>query len=286
MKYKLSKFRMTIPQEIRTKANIDGEGYVDISYDEATGNIIISSQLKPELEVTPEKAVSNNEPKKKSTNKSTKKSTKSAKPRKIEANFEDANKLYKAYFSECGLVVRTKNRYINDFCNDCQGQLAKEWEDRVEVQCKYLKSDFSDVIEQVDKAQENLEKSIQEEIEKVEEVKQEITESANKDKFDEIRKKRKEDISSISNSIKIANKVIDKEIESIEPKQKRGRPKKQSRYSTSTTVLKPVKTGTEKFLNCVDCGEFVSKGFYVDDDFLCKACAVKDFKEFIKRRGM
>lgn len=278
MKYKLNKFRMTIPQEIRSKANIDGNGYIDISFDDNTGNIIISSKLKPETEkVVVKKETKKKEPKKKEPKKEVKKSTKTTKPKKIEANFMDADKLYKAYYSECGLVVRTKNKYLKDFCEQCQGQLAREWEDRVEAHCKYLTSNFQEVAKQIDKEQEKLEQTIQEEITKMEAVENEI---------EQIRKKRKEDIANISKSIKEANKVIDEEIDMIEPKQKRGRPKKQKRYSTGNTILKPVKTDGEKFLNCTDCGEFVGKGFYLDDEFLCKECAVRDFKEYLKRRGM
>lgn len=278
MKYKLNKFRMTIPQEIRSKANIDGNGYIDISFDDNTGNIVISSKLKPDTEkVAIKKETKKKEPKKTEPKKEAKKSKKTTKPKKIEANFMDADKLYKAYYSECGLVVRTKNKYLNAFCEQCQGQLAREWEDRVEAHCKYLTNNFQDVVEKIDKEQEKLEQSIQEEITKMEPIETEI---------EKLRKKRKEDIANISKSIKEANKVIDGEIDNIEHKQKRGRPKKQKRYSTGNTILKPVKTDGEKFLNCTDCGEFVGKGFYLDDEFLCKECAIRDFKEYLKRRGM
>lgn len=274
MLVKISKFRLTIPQEMREKAGLEKDGYIDINYDENTNSIIIKNpcDIKDVVPIKPEKKIK----------------VKSAQPQKhkknvIEANFMDADKLYKAYYSECGLVVRTKNKYINTFCDRCQGQLAREWEDKAEVRCRFTEVRFKDFDEVLQEPVVEVETEIQEPEQEVQEPKQEAQNTV--EMVEEIRKKRKEDIKQISETIKEANKVIDKEIQDLEQKPKRGRPKKSKFYSTGNTVLKAVNTGDEKFLNCSECGQFVGKGFYLDDVFLCKECAVQDFKEYLKRRG-
>lgn len=236
MKYRIAQHRLTIPQEIREKANIPRNGIIEIYYDEKTGNVVISSKLREDEGHETKLNVSS--------------------PRKIEANFMDADKLSRTCYSECGLIVRTKNRYVSDFCEDCQGQLAKEWENRVDVQCSYLSK----------KSRELRHKQNP----KVEEKK--IEESKNKDKEKKKEEKKKEDI-----EIKVIKNLVPTE------HKKRGRPKKQNRYSTGATTLKPVATNGEEAIRCAECGEFVVRGFMLDDDFLCKECAKADFKNYLKR---
>ena len=43
MLVKISKFRLTIPQEMREKAGLEKDGYIDINYDENTNSIIIKN---------------------------------------------------------------------------------------------------------------------------------------------------------------------------------------------------------------------------------------------------
>lgn len=272
MLVKISKFRLTIPQGMREKVGLSKDGYIDINYDETTNSIIIRNPDNV-------KEVVNTKPEKKEKKVRKAKSTQPHKPKKniIEANFMDADKLYKAYYSECGLVVRTKTKYVNSFCEKCQGQLAKEWEDRADVKCR-----FNEI--KIDNIAEELQEPVVEVAKTTLEPAQEVVNNTMID-VAEIKKKRKEEIKHISESIKEATKVIDTEIETLKQKPKRGRPKKTKFYSTGNTVLKAVNTGDEKFLNCSECGQFVGKGFYLDDIFLCKECAVQDFKEYLKRRG-
>ena len=69
----------------------------------------------------------------KDLNKSKQKEINSTKPTSkniiIKSNIEDKNKYSRPYLSECGLVVRSKTRYIREFCEVCQGQLCNT--------CKY-----------------------------------------------------------------------------------------------------------------------------------------------------
>lgn len=239
MKYKLTKYRLTIPQEIREHTNISRDGYIDISYDDKTGNIIISEcKDKNNQEIKPKKTEIKKDVQPK------------AKRRKIEANFMNADKLYKAYYSECGLVAKTKTRYVNDFCNECQGKLAKEWEDRAEVKCSRL------------------------------------IENTKNNTINEIRKNRKKELENISNSIKEANKVLDVKINDITKPKKRGRkPKKKVEIDKSNTVIKAVRFRENTCMKCSNCGQYFKSGFLLDTTFMCGDCAKQDFKEYMKKRG-
>ena len=254
MKCKVYRNYITIPAEIRQQLNIKDGDFLDVSVD---GNSFIVKHYvedyDPNAKITMELE---KKPKSKSKPKQEKKST-GKKIRKIEANFMDAPKLYKNYFSECGLVVRTKNRYVNDFCKDCQGQLALEWEDRADVKCKYLASKTE---------------------EKCKDLEKEINDKKGS---------RHEEIQNLSKSIKKATEVLDEQIKELDPpKTKRGRrPKVTSKYGSDTTIIKPVYSSTDEFLKCANCNQFVSSGFMLDDTFLCKECTKEDFKKYMKGRG-
>lgn len=58
------------------------------------------------------------------------------KSNEIVSNLDQADKLYKQVYSTCGLVVKTKRKYVNNFCDRCKGQL----EDATH-KCLYLKED-------------------------------------------------------------------------------------------------------------------------------------------------
>lgn len=243
MKYKLSKFRLTIPQEIREHTNISRDGYIDISFDESTGNIIIKNYTD---------LLDSKEDLKENVTADVKKESTCKKRRKIEANFMDADKLYKAYFSECGLVAKTKTKYVNDFCNECNGQLAREWEDKAEVKCSRLVKKPSCV-----KCNEDVD-------------------------IDEIRKKRKEDLKAISESIKIADSVLDVKISELHTQKKRDRKPKKDR---GDTMIRPIRFENNTCMKCSMCGQYYKSGFLLDDKFSCSDCAKEDFKEYIRERG-
>lgn len=253
MKYKLVKYRLTIPQEVREHSNIPKDGYVDISYDEKTGNIVIreyNDNVKDEpKKISTDKPNKPNKPDKPNKPNRTKEDKSNISRRKIEANFMDADKLYKAYYSECGLVAKTKTRYVNDFCNECQGRLAKEWEDRVEVKCSRM----------IDNVKENT--------------------------INKIKENRKKELDNISNSIKEANKVLDVKINEIK-KSKRGRkPKQKIVTDLDNTTIQPVNIQENKYAKCVKCRQFFKSGFLLNDKFVCKECTKSDFKEYMKKRS-
>lgn len=146
MRCKVVRHRITIPTEFRNSANIKDGEYLGIYYDEKENHIVIDlndrSKYKEEFSLNGKyelNSMYDNDVLGDLLNKVANDIKESKKSNiKIVANFEDAPKLYQTRFSECGLVVRTKTSYVNKFCEQCKGQLAKEWYDRLEVKCKYL----------------------------------------------------------------------------------------------------------------------------------------------------
>lgn len=264
MKCKVVRHRITIPTEIRNRANIlDGE-YLDIDLDENTGIITIKRESNVDNKVKSPQ----------SETKVTKNSnidSKSRKPaaatnKKIEANFMDADKLYNKCFSECGLLVRTKRSYVRNACEKCKGKLAEDWSDRVEIHCSYLENKYKDRLNEQDDCREST-------------------------NINSIRKQAKKDIDDLSSNIKKAVKSIDNQINDLkDPVSKIGRVKITNRKSKSSkknnlyedTIIEPIAYKDES-VRCTKCGLYYSKGFNVGDEFMCKSCTIEDFKDFMKK---
>lgn len=243
MKCKVVRHRITIPAEIRNAANIQDGDYLDIEYD--TKNNMIQIKLK-QIELKQKKPAATN--------------------KKIEANFMDASNLYHQCFSECGLLVRTKNSYVRNACERCRGKLAEEWSDRAEIHCSYLDNDY---------------------INKVEKYKKDSKEP----KLEKIRNQRKKNIKEISDKLKKAEDTINISIKELDFKPNISLDnvkiitKKRSKNNivhTAETTINPV-AFTNETVKCNDCGLYFTKGFYLDNDFLCKSCAMKDFERFLKK---
>lgn len=142
MKSKLCRGRVTIPSDIRNIMNLGQNDDVDIIYDDINNCLIVKSfNLSNESNSRPSKSVKKDTSKKETTKKNVdSKEVKSNNVKEsfnIKANFFDADKLYRKCYSECGLIVRTKTKYIDSICEKCKGRLAKEWEDRVDTHCRY-----------------------------------------------------------------------------------------------------------------------------------------------------
>lgn len=259
MKCKVVRHRITIPTEIRNAANIQDGEYLDIEYDEDNNMIKIMLNSKLSVDTKSDRIENKQKPKKRAA----------ATNKKIEANFMDASKLYHQCFSECGLLVRTKNSYVKNACEKCRGKLAEEWSDRAEVHCSYLGKDLNNrVIDII-----------------TERVHPEITE------IKQQRDKAKKDIKNLSNNIKKAIPCIEVEIKEAKKKSKitvgRVKVNKNEKSKNSklkhkeTAIIQPVSYADET-VKCSVCGLFYSKGFKIDGDFLCKSCAIEDFKIFLK----
>lgn len=247
MKCKVVRNRITIPAEIRDRANLKDGDFLDVNLDGKTKNIIMSILDRGES-VSKDKNVE----KIKKTSKKVDSKVKSN-CKKIEANYMDADKLYKAYYSECGLLVRTKNSYVRNACEKCQGKLAEEYEDRLDVHCSYLSK-------KINKEPDNSIKS-------------------KKVDLKDIKKQRKSDKANISNNVKKAVKVIDKKISNLS---KQVKPKI---CTSDSTTIKPIRAGKDILLKCIECGQLVKSGFLIDNNILCKECTTDDFKKYMKKRG-
>lgn len=169
--------------------------------------------------------------------------------RKIVSNLEEGQKFSKKYYSPCKLVIRTKNSYLKNFCNDCQGLLV---ENDIEKQslCPF-------------KTNQNL--TPKEEVhqkELVEEPKQ-------------IQHNRTKTIKTdIENNVKVLNDMLDDRIKNISDSDIQDYEKQKMR------VLQPVKS-TKYYYQCKQCKQIVTSGFMLDDEFYCKECTKKDFKQFL-----
>lgn len=249
MKCKVVRNRITIPAEIRDAINLKDSDYLDVKLDVENKNIVIDISDR-DISMSNNKKVTKTKKTPKKVDEKVRASCK-----KIEANYMDADKLYKAYYSPCGLLVRTKNSYVKSACERCQGKLVKEYEDRIDVQCGY-----------VDK------KAIRDEIV------YEITKRVHPE-IENVKKQRKEEMETVTNNIKEAVKVIDKKVKKLNKKDK---PK---RRTADNTTIKPIRAGKDMLLKCKECGQLVKSGFYVDKDILCKKCTVDDFKKYMKKRG-
>lgn len=124
--------RVTIPREVFDQSNLPVGIKVDITFD---GTRFI---IEPLLEADKNREVKKDffvekhkiETKKKSNNPE-------GKRREIVSNLEQGLKYKKQYFSECGLVIRTKNKYLKDFCKDCKGKLVDDYGVDYKKCCNY-----------------------------------------------------------------------------------------------------------------------------------------------------
>lgn len=109
--------RITVPNEVIKQCSIEPGSAIDIVVDEQTGNIIIKNYTLEQDNKTPI------EKKQVKTNGII-----------VESNIEDLDKYVKPILSDCGLVVRSKRKYINNFCDVCKGSLSNGGK------CKFNKS--------------------------------------------------------------------------------------------------------------------------------------------------
>lgn len=121
-----SGFRITIPREIREKLQLK-EG-TKLTMNIQDDKIILDFNSIIENKI-PEKK----EQKVKSQNES----KKLIGVRQIVSNLEEGKNFTNKVYSDCGLVIRTKRSYMNQFCDDCQGQLALEY-GVLDHPCKYI----------------------------------------------------------------------------------------------------------------------------------------------------
>ena len=147
--------QITIPKNLISELNLELGKYceLDIKNDQIVLDI---SHVYDDIEDTEVQSIKTIPPSIKSTI-------------KIESNLEEGKNFSRKVYSDCGLVIRTKRSYLNKFCETCQGQLAKQY--GIENHpCKYcvsdnIKSDNSNVIENIQKNINTLNTKIDQDIE-------------------------------------------------------------------------------------------------------------------------
>lgn len=224
----------------------------------------------------------------------------------IVSNIEDKDKYANPKLSPCGLVVRSKNMYVKQFCDKCKGKLV---EGDIKLQCICPHTDIDDIInsrqEEV-KSQPSLsdtpsncekfdiyynkkEECIKYEPKK--EVNQEVEVDTYKPKSRTkiIIEKLTENVNALNdkldNKIKQLNtqenKVIEQpKVEAITQHKKDKKGKEQ--HHTGNTVMEFVTL--DDFIKCRDCQEFFRHGMYLDGAFHCVQCAKKDFKKYLEEK--
>ena len=166
--------RITIPLQIVKTLGLEQGTMLNIEV--KNNQIILSKLIKDESIKQNEELKTENKTENKTEDK-----TISNKPvkRKIVSNLKEGQFLKNKIYSECKLVIRTKHKYIDDFCNDCKGKLVKEQTDLIYRNCPYVKNtikeektiykDLKNNLQSLDKVIDNKISSIdkQEEIETV-----------------------------------------------------------------------------------------------------------------------
>ena len=167
--------------------------------------------------------------------------------RKIKPNLEEGKNYKKKYYTDCELVIRTKRKYLNQFCEDCKGLLIKQgYNDN--HKCPYIYNNLKDIKEHEVKVVE----------------KQTISKCI---------------ISELTKNINTLDSKLQQEIDVIN-----NVPEAKDFSRSNNTTIFPVTLRQPR--QCCGCDEFHTNGFIIDDiDFYCKLCAVKDFKKFLNNGG-
>ena len=214
-------------------------------------------------------------------------------------NLLETTHFYARSYSKCGLICKSKAKYVRNYCSECKGQLLHE-----SVRDKYCPYyEFNSNTNNVDTNKllnincmdNNLtsksvsaksdvyltETNEEESINKVDS--HELVKQADVEKIDV--NEPKSIVQELSSNVVKLQKKIDDRIARIKKLEKM----KQDSNSTenhkvitinSKTVLSPV-----QYLHhhqCYKCEEYFDKGFIIGDEhFYCKECAIKDFKRYL-----
>lgn len=163
--------------------------------------------------------------------------------RYIVSNLKEGQTFSRKLYSECGLVIRTKNSYLAKFCEECKGQLAKEYGVK-DHPCKYIneevenKKDCEVKITEIQSQEVKIDKS------KIEDVKTKSVES------------------NLNTDIKEEFK---------------------SKHNKNTVIENIILGEEKCYLKCAHCNQFFNKGYLLDKVFYCKDCAKKDFLNYLNK---
>ena len=237
---------------------------------------------------------------------------------KIESNLKEAENYSRKVYSECGLVVRTKRKYLTKFCDVCQGTLLVDYPDVHQDKCIFFKQEQP---KQKDDYVEFNETPIEEKVKDKDhyvEYKDDKTNTQNKsdnkqfrtnknvmsisdyiNKFitktktqptisetnKEMQKSNKDNVvKNLTENINKLDKQLDKKIIEIDKKHQSKdvdivKDEILDDYANKTIYFKPIK----KYTHCSQCGELYNKGFYLDDSFICRSCLQQDFMKYFNK---
>lgn len=171
--------------------------------------------------------------------------------RKIVSNLKEGEKFKTKYYSPCKLVIRTKNRYLKEFCNDCKGLLVEDCKEKQHL-CSYYNT------------QQTKEQPIKSEVETTIKVTkkqpiQKVTQKElkqNVEKLDNI----------LSEHIKT---LVDPDL--IKEVTKEGK-----------NIIQAIKS-ENRYFQCQNCEQIFAKGFMINNEFYCKDCTKQHFKKFLDK---
>lgn len=241
---------------------------------------------------------------------------------KIESNLKESENYSRKVYSDCGLVVRTKRKYISKFCDACQGTLLVDYPDIPENNCIFFKQSEP---KQKDDYETFNETPIQEKVKDKDhyvEYKNNISESQNKDvnkdkqfrtnknvmtisdyinKFITKSQPQKDTMKTQKNNKDNVMKNLSQNINELDKKlnQKIDEINNQCKLDNQDKSIEDNKV-IDKSLNeyanktiyfkpiknykhCSECGELYNKGFYLDDVFICRNCLQKDFIKYLDK---
>lgn len=254
--------RITIPKSIITELNYKQGDSFELSYDEDSKTFLLkfidSDQTCENIQKIDSLSEENKLKKDLESSNSIIKDT--LFKRKIVSNLEEGSKFSRKVYSNCELVIRTKKSYLKKFCNECKGQLVREYNLPYE-KCPYLEEENRLHINK-----NTCKNSIQELNNNIEKLKNKINNKIN----DELKITNNHEI-----KIQTDSKNIHKDILS----------KTKTKFDSST-IISPVKYSDIN--RCNNCEEYFDKGFLLNDKFYCKKCTKESFLQFYNKykKGM
>ena len=211
---------------------------------------------------------------------------------KFKPNLEDLGKYEHQKLSDCGLVVKTKTKYIKAFCDSCKGQLLDNYPEYGDKPCSYKDipselyvgektgNDVSTIMEsKTIHTTSNVNNEAQLDVVKEDTL---VNNSNVVDNTEIVSKdiNVKNEVQKLLEQNKTITADIYQNLSKINKKEKY-RESNSNYYRCKETFLKPVKLSN--YIHCQNCGFLYNNGFLIDEDFYCKDCTIQDFKNYISK---
>lgn len=193
---------------------------------------------------------------------------------KIVSNLEESKNFYRKCYSDCGLVVRTKKRYVEHACDECRGQLKETYP---EIQnCPYL-DNCREQIKDINKVQKD-------KVAILPKVEVSQIETSTATEMQTKKEMVKNKVNDINTNISKLDNIIDTEIKKkVESKQENELDSTDKIEEFLRQHKKSIKLiDKQKYFYCENCNKMINKGVKLDNILLCMECAREDFKNFMK----